>query len=230
MKAVEDDPVRLLSKLIDLAVLSNSYEHLCQRVVHDKVTQGIVHGAHLYSINSALDMKLEASHGKTSVEVKTVVSAWIDSPLSHALRAKNLVFSDGKESAHLAFPVAKTSIPLGAMLLVLDPQIKEAPISREVCSLLSKVVAFFMETKPILENHFVKESGRNSNPNENLSRRHLHIVQLMAQGLTNSRIGRELSLSESTIRQETIKIYSALGVSGREGAVESAKKIGLIQR
>ena len=38
-------------------------------------------------------------------------------------------------------------------------------------------------------------------------------MEFMAQGLTNAQIAQELMLSESSIRQETVKIYRALGVN-----------------
>jgi DNA-binding CsgD family transcriptional regulator len=52
-----------------------------------------------------------------------------------------------------------------------------------------------------------------------LSNRQYKIVRLMVQGQTNNQIADELGYSQSTIRQETIKIYETLGVAGRKGAI-----------
>jgi DNA-binding NarL/FixJ family response regulator len=52
----------------------------------------------------------------------------------------------------------------------------------------------------------------------------------MADGLVNVEIARELMLSESTIRQETIRIYRALGVHNRTEASKKGRALGLIKR
>jgi DNA-binding NarL/FixJ family response regulator len=51
---------------------------------------------------------------------------------------------------------------------------------------------------------------------------------MIAERLTNAQIGRELNLSESTVRQETIKIYSVLNADGRVDAVDKARLHGWI--
>ena len=51
-----------------------------------------------------------------------------------------------------------------------------------------------------------------------LSERQLLILKLMSEGKTNNSISEMLGYSESTIRQETIKIYSKLGCEGRQEA------------
>ena len=56
------------------------------------------------------------------------------------------------------------------------------------------------------------------------------LAKLMAEGKTNAQIAQELILSESTIRQETVKIYRALGVSARSEASKRAKHLGIIDR
>jgi DNA-binding NarL/FixJ family response regulator len=47
---------------------------------------------------------------------------------------------------------------------------------------------------------------------------------MMSEGRTNIAIGEMLKYSESTIRQETIKIFSKLGCDGRDEATELYKK------
>jgi DNA-binding CsgD family transcriptional regulator len=42
---------------------------------------------------------------------------------------------------------------------------------------------------------------------------------MIADGRTNYQIANELGYSQSTIRQDTIKIYEILGVAGRKGAI-----------
>ncbi len=61
-----------------------------------------------------------------------------------------------------------------------------------------------------------------------LTERHLQILRLMAEGKTNAQIGRMLSLSESSIKQESVRIFRSLAVGSRQGAVANARQLGLI--
>jgi DNA-binding CsgD family transcriptional regulator len=61
-----------------------------------------------------------------------------------------------------------------------------------------------------------------------LSDRELAVLRLMAGGKTNSSIARELAYSESTIKQDTIRIFKVLGVKNRADAVLAARGLGLV--
>jgi DNA-binding CsgD family transcriptional regulator len=54
-----------------------------------------------------------------------------------------------------------------------------------------------------------------------LNNRQHKIVAMMSEGMTNNQIAAELGYSQSTIRQDTIKIYELLGVPGRKGATQA---------
>jgi DNA-binding CsgD family transcriptional regulator len=58
------------------------------------------------------------------------------------------------------------------------------------------------------------------------TRRQRDAMRLMAEGLTNTQIGIELGFSESTIRQETMRIYEILGATGRADAVRMYRSVG----
>lgn len=57
------------------------------------------------------------------------------------------------------------------------------------------------------------------------TRRQRGIIHLMAEGLTNTQIGNELGFSESTIRQETMRIYEILGATGRADAIRMYRNL-----
>lgn len=61
-----------------------------------------------------------------------------------------------------------------------------------------------------------------------LSDRETEILQLLARGLSNADIARELFLSEGTVRNYTSTIFSKLGVNDRTQAVITAFKHGLV--
>ena len=58
-------------------------------------------------------------------------------------------------------------------------------------------------------------------------RQHAILIE-MAHGKTNLVIANEMILSESTIKQESVKIFRALGVGTRHQAVLKANTLGLL--
>ena len=52
--------------------------------------------------------------------------------------------------------------------------------------------------------------------NSNMNTREISVVELIKLGKNNAEIAKALGYSESTIRQDTIKIYRKLGISGRQ--------------
>jgi DNA-binding CsgD family transcriptional regulator len=69
-------------------------------------------------------------------------------------------------------------------------------------------------------NSKIKNDPRNAGPI--FTQRQLEILQSLIEGKTNYDIASELGYSVSTIRQETIKIYSLLNVTGRRAAAQEA--------
>jgi DNA-binding NarL/FixJ family response regulator len=63
---------------------------------------------------------------------------------------------------------------------------------------------------------------------EELTAREREILGLAANGLTNARIGRELWVTEQTVKFHLSNIYRKLGVSNRTEAIRYAYEHGLI--
>lgn len=61
-----------------------------------------------------------------------------------------------------------------------------------------------------------------------LSPRQQQVLELMAQGLTNSEIGERLGVTERTVKAYAQELYDKLGVRNRAGAVADAAKWGLL--
>ena len=61
-----------------------------------------------------------------------------------------------------------------------------------------------------------------------LTERQYEILLAMARGETNAQIAHQLILSESSIKQESVKIFRSLGVGSRQQAVAKAKATGLL--
>ncbi len=75
-----------------------------------------------------------------------------------------------------------------------------------------------------------KDHGSTSADSEvtlGLSDRQMVIAKMIAQGMTNRTIARELGFSEATIRYETIKLYERLRVKNRSHAAARIHQLGI---
>jgi DNA-binding NarL/FixJ family response regulator len=66
-------------------------------------------------------------------------------------------------------------------------------------------------------------------PTEVPSERELEVLALVARGLTNRAIGRQLSISEATVKTHLVHVFTKLGVTDRTAAVTAAVERGLIR-
>ena len=67
-------------------------------------------------------------------------------------------------------------------------------------------------------------ANRQEMPNHGLTQRQLEVLALLAHGMPNKRIARELGLSEGTVKVHLLAIFRALEVSNRTEAVVAAQK------
>jgi DNA-binding NarL/FixJ family response regulator len=61
-----------------------------------------------------------------------------------------------------------------------------------------------------------------------LSSREVEVLGLVAKGNTNADIGRELHISEATVKTHLLRAFNKLGVSDRTAAVTTAMSLGLL--
>jgi DNA-binding NarL/FixJ family response regulator len=67
---------------------------------------------------------------------------------------------------------------------------------------------------------------RKPNPADSLSPRELEVLRLVARGLSNADIGRELYIAEATVKTHLLRAFAKLGVSDRTAAVTTALAAG----
>jgi DNA-binding CsgD family transcriptional regulator len=226
--AAVDAELERIECLIDLVVSCRSAKELCQRLVHDSFTQSIVKGAHVYAITDTLDIAYRVGYGRPSPAQAALNSAWEqESQIARAIREKRPIFEANSGTAQLALPLIIDRVPSACLLLLFEQSVTENPIAGLRYKMLTKIAAFFVEVMPT--NNAQRVLVKKSEEQIQLNERHIDILQLAANGLKNHEIGKRLSLSESTVRQETIKIYKILGVKGRSEAVAHAKAALLIQ-
>jgi DNA-binding NarL/FixJ family response regulator len=146
------------------------------------------------------------------------------------VRQKGLVFDKNiaADKSMVCIPLLRDQIPVGVLCLVVGSATKPLPFAEELIPILSKLGAYILAT-------LATQKGRPGtiDPNangEDLTTRQIQIIELMAEGLVNVEIAGQLLLSESTIRQETVRIYRALGVPNRAEASKKARALGIIGR
>jgi len=61
-----------------------------------------------------------------------------------------------------------------------------------------------------------------------LSARQMAVLSLVAEGMSNKEVARELGLTEGTVKQHLMAIYAFLGVNSRTRAIVTAQKMGLL--
>jgi len=61
-----------------------------------------------------------------------------------------------------------------------------------------------------------------------LSPREREVLTAVSRGLSNSRIGRELYITEATVKTHLLRINNKLGVDSRTAAVTEALRRGLL--
>ncbi len=66
-------------------------------------------------------------------------------------------------------------------------------------------------------------------PERTLSGRELEVLGLVARGTSNKLIGRDLSISEATVKTHLLHIFAKLGVDDRTAAVTTAVERGIIR-
>lgn len=66
-------------------------------------------------------------------------------------------------------------------------------------------------------------------PEARLSQRESEVLALVAAGKSNREIGRELFLSEATVKSHLVHIFAKLDVTSRTAAVAKARLVGAIR-
>ena len=163
-------------------------------------------------------------------------------PIPDAIRNRKVVWINGLPSwpdkypslkdkpavdnakTYICFPIEKSGTPVAAFGIFCNSEIEPS----------AEIEAFLKAIGYVLSLHLYRSKDSTSNiinlvnqtrvkpavaiESNVITDRQLLILKMMNEGRTNIVIGELLGYSESTIRQETIKIFTKLGCSGREEA------------
>ena len=133
----------------------------------------------------------------------------------------------------MALPFSPTGDVPGALGLTFRRDLSEIHIPEaelELMQLLSELIAVnslprIRATGLLSKLYFDTE---NLEDISSITPRQLSVLDQMAIGKTNGQIARDLNLSESTIKQESVRIFRILGVNTRQRAVSVGKEMGII--
>lgn len=226
-----DSQIEALGKALDAVLAGSGPTYLCRQVVYSGFANGHTRGCALFYLDNTSHLKPVASYGEV-IENSPELSAWDDSPLAEAIRLKTAVTGPIQiretEFAVLAFPLVSNGIPSGLAAVFMDKTEQKIELPPELSQLFSKLGAFYLESL-----HIDPTGGGASLETETIedpTKRQLSILNHIDDGMINGEIAQELMLSESTIRQETVRIYKTLGVGNRLEAVKKAKALGFLSR
>ncbi|MBN6034860.1 response regulator transcription factor [Amycolatopsis sp. 195334CR] len=79
---------------------------------------------------------------------------------------------------------------------------------------------------PSVAGRLVKQVRTPTGPQ--LSPREVEVLRLVAKGHTNAEIGRDLHISEATVKTHLLRVFGKLDVSDRTAAVTTAMSLGLL--
>lgn len=209
---------------------ANTVAELGKKLVHSQLTSSEAVGTYFYLLNSRGILEVLGGYGINPVEAEEGISAWDDHFLANAIKTKSLAkavleHSSGKLYCY-AIPMLRGDEPLGSALFC--QRVKAEDFPAEVNSAMSQVLGLWLQSVG-LGNGF-NPNSRNTEPNpQALTDRQLKVLEAMSFGKTNAEIAQDMILSESSIRQETVKIYKALGVGSRSEAVKRALHLGILR-
>jgi DNA-binding CsgD family transcriptional regulator len=231
------DAINIVDGFVEAFSNSDSATAFCRAVVHGDFTPSGTVGCQLFWLDHQAELKIVASYGL--VGEFDDYSTWAGTPLGDAVRARKIVVEpfDGSED-NLTISVlpffSNGDVPVGAMVVWLRDYQEESLVldsdqGPRLTKMLGSLGAFYLRTAGIGSWHGVIEAQVNGVGNgEELTERQRTILGYMAEGQTNAEIAKVLMLSESSIRQETVRIYRALGVKSRVEASKKGQALGLI--
>lgn len=219
------------NQLLDALLKIESAEDFCKAMVHSGFSGGFVQGCHLFGLDRRAQLTKVSGYGVEFDHLDDTFSIWDGNPVAGAVRSKTIEFTEPSPTNRplIVVPLIRGNAPIGAVALVLEPSVVQNPIDVEVLKILDKISGYWLGT--VNENAEANPILKPSQRPEGfaLTSRQIQIIQFMSEGLVNAQIAPKLLVSESTVRQETVRIYRELGVANRQEAAAKARTLGLIK-
>jgi DNA-binding CsgD family transcriptional regulator len=226
---------------------SNNAHEFCKQLVHKVMRKHGATGALLGLVGSDSKCHTVGRFGEWEIENGTTFDLQRNSPVAQILRTGKLLLIESGRALQTSFPETDSFLP-GAQSYVYAPfestsravgflgigfanelgQGKVNHFEFTMASVVAEYVSIASTRIPLASSSNSHARGALMTSPTSLTSRQLEILQQMSEGRTNIEIGRTLNLSESSIKQESVKIFRALAVSNRAEASEAALRDGLI--
>ena len=206
---------------------ASSLEEVCRLIVQEEEFAGKLFGTQIHSLSRKGNLVSVAVFGRESFPETEQLWLFDQHPITKSLSTKQVVIEPHPDDPNLeiwSMPIMKDKAITGALSSV---SIKDSGITafnEEELTAISNMAHLFLSLSGMPE--IVKEAETAATGE--LTNRQMEIVGMMAKGMTNAEIAKELILSESSIKQESVKIFKSLGVENRRDAVKRAISTGLI--
>lgn len=212
------------SKLLGSA---RSLEEVCRAIVQSDEFGHDLHGTQFHSLTNRGNLVSAASFGIEGLASDEKLTMFDDHPISDSARERKLTTAthphlDGYEL--WSMPILKGELTAGTLCGVGKKGSNNHGFSELEVIAIGNMSYLYLSASGIPD--IVKD--QETSTNGKLTNRQSEILVFMSQGMTNMNIADQLSLSESSIKQESVKIFRALGVNKRKDAVNIAKERGLI--
>lgn len=230
----KNDELSAIQSGIEVLSQSTSALDLCRRIAHAEFMDGFCHGVAVHMLDQRSVLVEVASYGKHPDFEQDEIFTWDDNVMSKAVRSRKIAIEVVGDSTLFALPIELSGVTTGCFIFNLSKSVPEPVFSKQVVSMLSNLGGLFMDSKGLSLTQAAPPSGQSATATKSsvqeLTTRQVTIIELMADGLTNAAIAKQVLLSESTVRQETIRIYRVLSCHTRTEAIVKARAAGLISK
>ena len=218
-----------LPEAIRVLNASSTPHDYCKRLTtHPVLGQGMI-GNHLFLLDNTGTFRLLGGFGIYPYDEDKVFTQFDDQIFANAANAGRFRRESGVAGYDAAVsPALKAGIPNGAILTVFKPG-EGGSESFDVRGFqeFSYYLALGLFVSSV--GFSPAEASKRAPSGEKLTDRQLQVLIGIAAGKTNMAIAKELILSESAIKQETVRIFRSLGVENRRQAAQKAIAMGLVQ-
>lgn len=220
----------VLEELLRALNTSTTPSAFCKNLVHGLLIQEQAFAAHILYLGDNSRIQVLGAYGYTEQQTSDLASSvWSDSPAAEAIRTKrSLGFerehsgAPGVRSHNVVIPFIDASSPVGCLGIEFAK-----PYAPEIVGEVFQGVFNLCGLAAL--NRFVRRDGSavedleapvrlESKSELALTKRQLVVLSGMRDELSNAQIAEAMHLSESSIKQETVRLFRALGVRNRAEA------------
>lgn len=198
---------------------------------HSVVRQGL---RMFLSLDPDLEIVGEAGNGAEGVQMAgmlrpDVVLMDLLMPVMDGVTAIATIRRDLPEVEVIALTsVLEDSMVIGAIRAGAIGYLLKDTEAEELCRAIKAAAAGQVQLSPQAAARLTREIRAPESP-EALTQRETEVLRLMAKGLANKEIARELGIGEKTVKTHVSNILSKLGVLSRTQAALYAIQVGLVQ-